>query len=324
MNVEIGMRLADLPKEHGYSQEELAEKLGLSRQAVSKWERAESSPDTDNLIALADLYGVSLDTLLHMSPEARDDARYEQAERAEEAAPDAGAAPASSAATATNAAADSAGATDSGKVHFGRDGFQVDDGKDHVNISWRGIHVQSSEGDEVHVDCHGVFVNDAAHAKETTASAATAGSSECVGEAHVIDDADGVCVNGQHYGSWHEAHEAWDKKGHGLNAAQRFPMALIVVIVYLLLGIFLGAWGPGLFVVFAIPLYHVTVDSITKRRPSHIVTACYPIVVTAWFLWMAFIVGQPHPAWVVLLTIPLVEWAAVSISKWWRRRNKAE
>jgi len=64
MNVEIAQRLAELRREKGYSQEELAENLGLSRQAVSKWERAESSPDTGNLVALAKLYGVTLDELL--------------------------------------------------------------------------------------------------------------------------------------------------------------------------------------------------------------------------------------------------------------------
>ena len=64
MTIEIADRLIKLRKEHGYSQEELADKLGLSRQAVSKWERAEASPDTDNLICLAKLYGVSLDELL--------------------------------------------------------------------------------------------------------------------------------------------------------------------------------------------------------------------------------------------------------------------
>ena len=67
MNIEIANRLVQLRREQGLSQEELASKLGVSRQAVSKWERAESSPDTDNLIALARLYGVSLDELLlHM------------------------------------------------------------------------------------------------------------------------------------------------------------------------------------------------------------------------------------------------------------------
>ena len=64
MNIAIADRLLRLRKAHGFSQEELAEKIGISRQSVSKWERAEASPDTDNLIALARLYGVSLDELL--------------------------------------------------------------------------------------------------------------------------------------------------------------------------------------------------------------------------------------------------------------------
>ena len=67
MNIEIANRLVELRKKNGLSQEELADKLGLSRQAVSKWERAESSPDTDNLICLAKLYNVSLDELLQTS-----------------------------------------------------------------------------------------------------------------------------------------------------------------------------------------------------------------------------------------------------------------
>ena len=63
MNVEIAQRLAELRRAKGYSQESLAHELGLSRQAISKWERAESSPDTDNLIALARLYDMSLDAV---------------------------------------------------------------------------------------------------------------------------------------------------------------------------------------------------------------------------------------------------------------------
>ena len=65
MNIEIANRLQQLRKEKGLSQEQLAEALGISRQAVSKWERAESSPDTDNLICLAKLYNVSLEDLLN-------------------------------------------------------------------------------------------------------------------------------------------------------------------------------------------------------------------------------------------------------------------
>lgn len=69
MNIEIANRLVNLRKANNLSQEALAEKLGISRQAVSKWERAEASPDTDNLILLARLYGVSLDELLRTEDE---------------------------------------------------------------------------------------------------------------------------------------------------------------------------------------------------------------------------------------------------------------
>ena len=76
MNIEIANRLVTLRKKNGLSQEELADRIGISRQAVSKWERAESSPDTDNLIALARLYNVSLDELLESSPESLENENF--------------------------------------------------------------------------------------------------------------------------------------------------------------------------------------------------------------------------------------------------------
>ena len=51
-------------KKNGWSQEELANKLGVSRQAVSKWENGTSDPSTSNLFALAKLYGISVEELL--------------------------------------------------------------------------------------------------------------------------------------------------------------------------------------------------------------------------------------------------------------------
>lgn len=64
MSLKLGTTLADLRKRNGLSQEALAEKMGVSRQAVSKWERGESTPDTDTLIELSNLYNVSLDVLV--------------------------------------------------------------------------------------------------------------------------------------------------------------------------------------------------------------------------------------------------------------------
>jgi len=83
MNIVIANRLATLRKQNGFSQEELAGKLGISRQAVSKWERAESSPDTDNLIALAKLYQISLDALLESDEETIQNERFAAQAQAE-------------------------------------------------------------------------------------------------------------------------------------------------------------------------------------------------------------------------------------------------
>lgn len=61
------MNLKELRKAHKYTQEEVAEKLGVSRQAVAKWESGETVPDINNCLALARLYNVSLDDLVNHS-----------------------------------------------------------------------------------------------------------------------------------------------------------------------------------------------------------------------------------------------------------------
>ncbi len=57
-------RIQLIRKEKGLSQEDLAEKLGVSRQAVAKWEAGLSYPDVDNLITLSNLFRISIDSLL--------------------------------------------------------------------------------------------------------------------------------------------------------------------------------------------------------------------------------------------------------------------
>lgn len=64
MDLFTAKKLTALRKYHSLSQEALAEKAGVSRQAVSKWERAEASPDTDNLLILSRIYSVSVDDIL--------------------------------------------------------------------------------------------------------------------------------------------------------------------------------------------------------------------------------------------------------------------
>ena len=125
MNIEIAERLIKLRKEKGLSQEELASKLGLSRQAVSKWERAEASPDTDNLICLARIYGVSLDELLNTNDSVEDIIKEQV--KPEEPKKD--------------------------RVHIGVGGIHVESKEgEEVHISGDGIFVKDKD-DEVNIGC---------------------------------------------------------------------------------------------------------------------------------------------------------------------------
>lgn len=65
--MELGEKLTALRKEKGLSQKELAEMMLVSRQAVSKWERGEAVPTTENLRYLSALYGVTMElSLIHI------------------------------------------------------------------------------------------------------------------------------------------------------------------------------------------------------------------------------------------------------------------
>lgn len=62
--MEISGRLQELRKRNGLSQEKLADALGVSRQAVSKWESGQTTPDLDKIIQLSSIFHVSTDYLI--------------------------------------------------------------------------------------------------------------------------------------------------------------------------------------------------------------------------------------------------------------------
>ena len=70
MKKTLGMMIAELRKEKGLTQLELAEKMGVTDKAVSKWERDLSCPDINSLPNLADILGVSVDELMQIKKEA--------------------------------------------------------------------------------------------------------------------------------------------------------------------------------------------------------------------------------------------------------------
>lgn len=64
-NIELKEKLVSLRKENGLTQLAVAEKMNISRQAISRWESGMALPSTDNLKCLGALYGVSIDYLLN-------------------------------------------------------------------------------------------------------------------------------------------------------------------------------------------------------------------------------------------------------------------
>ena len=69
-------KLFQLRKKAGMSQEELAEQLEVSRQAISRWEMGTAMPDAPNLLRISTLFGISVDYLLHDSYESDNDTGY--------------------------------------------------------------------------------------------------------------------------------------------------------------------------------------------------------------------------------------------------------
>lgn len=306
MDLAMAQRLVDRRKAAGLSQEALAAQLGVSRQAVSKWERSESSPDTDNLIALAALYGVSLDELLY--GKAVDDAdNPEDGDTGTEASDEA---------EEDEDSADNTSRSDKPLVDISlAHGIHVidPDKGEEVHVGWNGIHVTNDrKGEEVHVGPGGVHVDtleDDGHSVHTNADGT-------------------VTIDGETFSSWKEAHDKLDHHGKHFHtklgrAWNKFPFPALVALAYLALGIVYGTWGMGLFLVFLIPIYYAIGDFIDRRRLSKLVGSVYPAAAIAWFLYMWLCLGQPHPAWVILITIPVVGALMHWCRKQWKHRKQA-
>ena len=300
MDLAMAQRLVDRRKAAGLSQEALAAQLGVSRQAVSKWERSESSPDTDNLIALAALYGVSLDELLYGEAAGDSDGGTEASDETEEAEN-----------STDNARRGDKPLVDISLAH----GIHVIDPNkgEEVHVGWNGIHVTNDrKGEEVHVGPGGVHVDtleDDGHSVHTNADGT-------------------VTIDGETFSSWKEARDKLDHHGKHFHtklgrAWNKFPFPALVALAYLVLGIAYSTWGTGLFLVFLIPVYYAIGDFIDRRRLSKLIGNIYPAAAIAWFLYMWLCLGQPHPAWVILVTIPVVEALMHWCRKQWKHRKQA-
>lgn len=306
MDLAMAQRLVDRRKAAGLSQEALAAQLGVSRQAVSKWERSESSPDTDNLIALAALYGVSLDELLYGEADrdadgsAGDDPNAGNSDESEE----------------TETSAEHTDCVDKPLVDISlaRGIHVIDPDKgEEVHVGWNGIHVANERrGEEVHVGPDGIHVDtleDDGHSVHTNADGT-------------------VTIDGETFSSWKEAHDKLDHHGKHYHTKlgrvwNKFPFPVLVALAYLVLGIIYGTWAMGLFLVFLIPVYYALGDFIDQRHLSKLTECVYPAAAIAWFLYMWLCLGRPHPAWAFLITIPVIKALMRWCRKQWKHRKQA-
>ena len=73
MNKTLGMMISSLRKEKGMTQFELAEKMGVTDKAVSKWERDISCPDVNTIPKLAELFGIGVDELMQVNAKSQNE-----------------------------------------------------------------------------------------------------------------------------------------------------------------------------------------------------------------------------------------------------------
>lgn len=136
MNETIGQRIQRLRKAKGLTQEDVAKRITISPQAVSKWENDASSPDITMIGDLADILGVSVDELLGRETSSKENTQAEQNNQNKEEE------------TYTIPEEDI------------EEDKKDNKNKKNVNISDEGIHIVDDDGSEVHIDNRGIHIKD--------------------------------------------------------------------------------------------------------------------------------------------------------------------
>lgn len=288
MTIETANRLYELRKKQGLSQEELAEKLGVSRQAISKWERSEASPDTDNLIALAKIYGLSLDELIYGEKQNTQKNEQKTEQKGDE----------------ENCAENENSSTDDNSYHI-----NIEDKDGNVKIGAGSILVESNDGDKVTIRHEGILVESNDREKVKIGfNGLKIGMDVDVS----IDDDD-------------EEDEEWQdqktKEKYKSSIWRKLPYPVLCLIAYLIFGCLkiCGGWALSWIIFATIPLYYSFVKAIYKRRLS---SFAYPVFTVTAYLFAGLYFSCWHPSWIIFVTIPVYYFIAGLIDKKTHSRRK--
>ena len=290
----ISEKLKELRVAAGLSQEKLAEKLMVSRQAVSKWENGEALPDMENMIALARLYNTSLDGLVGINAE--DKTAYDE-KSAEEAADE----------PMANISIKKDGNTT--RINF--EGFNIkvedddpdDDNDDDIDDSddmdddddeiGRTININAHSG-EIKIDDDGISIGENIKIGEDGIN---------INNGKVKIGSMGVIVNGE---------ERTSRRSGIFKVLYSLPYPLIVTIGFLLLGFLADGWGVAWILFCTIPVYYSLINCIEKRKFSPF---AYSVFAACIYLFIGMAYSLWHPGWLIFLTIPVYHYVASLIDK---------
>ena len=296
---DIAEKLKQLRIKNGLSQERLAEQLCVSRQAVSKWETGEALPDMENMIALARLYGTSLDELAGIV--------VNKEERREESEP-----------SFEENEANDEGATINADIK--KDG-------DSVHISLNGINIRVNDGGK-NINLNGDFdeddfedledLEDAFEDLEDGENVNIKIGDEGIRIGNKIKiDSDGININDGKVkiGSAGIIIDDDDEESptSGLVKILRaVPYPAITAVAYLLLGFLADAWGIAWILFCTIPVYYGLVECIRSGKISRFP---YVTLMPCIYLYIGMQFGLWHPGWIIFCTIPIFYPIAGAIDK---------
>ncbi len=253
MSLELGKRLTEFRKRNNLSQEELANKLKVSRQSICNWESGDSSPSIDYIQDLAKLYSVSIDDLINVNKSIDD--CYKKKEE------------------------------NGSFVHVSKNGIFINDKEDgdFISIDENGLNINGKKNGRKKDDEQYDFVNDDGTWKVVYNEKAK--NRKIIKKtSSLIDGIMALIICGIYILLGCLDDSLWAKmwplfftflvpgalvRTFGLKKPNEFPIVFIVAAIYCFLGMWLpnnSGWHPYWVIFFAIPIYYSLVNSIKSIR----------------------------------------------------------
>ena len=278
--------LYELRRKAGLSQEEFAEKLSVSRQAVSKWERGEAYPDTENLIVISNMFGVTIDELLKSDNISADTEDAKSGQINDEDQGDDAFRVKVGDKVDLNLSGSITVDDDDTKVKIDLDKGDIivddDDGQVKVNFGPSGILVNTDDGVKVKLGRGGIVISD-------------------------DDDEDD------------DDEEDKARKASKLSILYKLPYPIVTVISFLAIGLFADGWYWAWTLFMTIPLYYSLLDSIRHRR---FIEFAYPVLTAFLYCLFGMLYSWWHPGWLIFVTIPVYYPIAGGMDKYIRNKNQ--